>query len=46
VIAVNGEQVESVPQFRGLLDKVGDGKPVALLIQRGEARIYVPVNVG
>jgi serine protease Do len=46
VIAVNGEQVESVTQFRGLLDKAGEGKPVALLIQRGEARIYVPVSVG
>ncbi|HEY7759157.1 MAG TPA: Do family serine endopeptidase [Burkholderiales bacterium] len=46
VIAVNGELVESVTQFRGLLDKVGQGKPVALLIQRGEARIYVPVSVG
>ena len=46
VIAVNGEQVESVTQFRGLLDKVSQDKPVALLIQRGEARIYVPVNVG
>jgi serine protease Do len=46
VIAVNGEQVESVNQFRGLVDKASEGKPVALLIQRGEARIYVPVNVG
>jgi len=45
VIAVNGEQVESVTQFRGLVDKVSEGKPVALLIQRGDARIYVPVNV-
>jgi serine protease Do len=46
VIAVNGEQVESVTQFRGLLDKASQDRPIALLIQRGEARIYVPVNVG
>jgi serine protease Do len=46
VIAINGEQVESANQFQGLVDKVSQGKPVALLIQRGETRIYVPVNVG
>lgn len=46
VIAVNGEQVESAKQFRTLVDKAGDGKPLALLIQRGESRIYVPVIAG
>lgn len=46
VIAVNGQQVESVDQFRSLVDNASSGKPVALLIQRGEARIYVPVIVG
>jgi serine protease Do len=46
VIAINGETVESVSQFRGLVDKAQQGRPVALLIQRGEARIYVPVIVG
>jgi serine protease Do len=46
VIAVNGEQVESVNQFRGLVDKASTDRPLALLIQRGEARIYVPVTVG
>jgi hypothetical protein len=29
-----------------LVDKAQQGRPVALLIQRGEARIYVPVIVG
>jgi serine protease Do len=43
VIAVNGEQVESVKQFRTLLDKASNERPLALLIQRGDARIYVPV---
>jgi serine protease Do len=45
VIAVNGEQVESVQQFTGLVDKASSGRPLALLIQRGDARIYVPVTV-
>lgn len=46
VIAVNGEEIESASQFNGLVDKAQPGKPLALLIQRGENRIYVPVNVG
>jgi serine protease Do len=46
VIAVNGEQVASVAQFRGLVEKAQSGRPVALLIQRGETRLYVPVTVG
>ncbi len=45
VIAVNGVEVESASQFTGLVDKAQPGKPVALLIQRGGNRIYVPVNV-
>lgn len=46
VIAVNGEDVESATQFRGLVDKAQAGRPLALLIQRGEMRMYVPVTVG
>lgn len=46
VIAVNGQEVESASQFKGLVDEAKPGKPLALLIQRGENRIYVPVNVG
>jgi serine protease Do len=46
VIAVNGEQIESAKQFKTLVDKAPGGKPVALLIQRGEARLYVPVTAG
>ena len=46
VIAVNGEQIESVQQFKTLVDKAPEGKPLALLIQRGEMRLYVPVTVG
>ncbi len=46
VIAVNGQEIESASQFEGLVDNAQPGKPVALLIQRGENRIYVPVNIG
>ena len=46
VLAVNGEQIKSIEQFKGLVDKAPKGKPLALLIQRGDARIYVPVMIG
>jgi serine protease Do len=46
VIAVNGEQIDSARQFKSLIDKAPDGKPVALLIQRGDMRMYVPVTAG
>ena len=46
VLAVNGQPVESVNQFKGLVDKAPSGKPLAFLIQRGEARLYVPVMAG
>jgi serine protease Do len=46
VIAVNGEQIDSATQFKSLVDKAPQGKPVALLIQRGELRLYVPVTAG
>ena len=46
VLAVNGQQIESVSQFKTLVDQVGQGRPLALLIQRGEARLYVPVLAG
>jgi len=46
VIAVNGEHVDSARQFKDLIDKTPEGKPVALLIQRGARRLYVPVTSG
>ncbi|HTS51922.1 MAG TPA: DegQ family serine endoprotease [Burkholderiales bacterium] len=46
VLAVNGEQIESAKHFKSLVDKAPDGKPVALLIQRGDVRLYVPVTSG
>jgi len=46
VLAVNGEQIQSAKQFKQLVDKAPQGKPLALLIQRGDNRLYVPVTVG
>jgi serine protease Do len=46
VIAVNGEQIDSAKQFKRLVEKAPADKPVALLIQRGDVRLYVPVTVG
>jgi serine protease Do len=46
VLAINGETVQSAKQFKQLVDKAPEGKPLALLIQRGENRLYVPVTVG
>jgi serine protease Do len=44
VLAINGEQVESATQFAALIDKAPQGRPLALLIQRGDNRLYVPVT--
>jgi serine protease Do len=46
VLAVNGESIQSAKQFQQLVEKAPQGKPLALLIQRGENRLYVPVTVG
>lgn len=44
VLSVNGEQVATAEQFRALVGKAS--KRVALLIQRGEAKLFVPVDIG
>jgi serine protease Do len=44
ILSVNRTPVESAAQFRGLVEK--SGKAVALLIQRDDARIFVPVPLG
>ena len=44
ILAVNGRKVDSVKALREAVD--ASGTTVALLIQRGEAQIYVPVKVG
>jgi len=44
ILALDGSKVESVEQLRGLATK--SGKHVALLVERGEARIFVPIDRG
>ncbi|HTB27657.1 MAG TPA: Do family serine endopeptidase [Steroidobacteraceae bacterium] len=44
VLSVDGTPVNSVSQLRDLVQKHGD--QVALLIQRGDSRIFVPVGLG
>jgi len=44
VIAVNGEAISSTEQLRGLISKAG--KRIAVLVDRGNARIFIPVDLG
>ena len=44
IVAVNNTPVKSVDELRSLVDKAG--KTVALLVQRQDARIFIPVNLG
>jgi serine protease Do len=44
VLSVNGSAVKGVDQLRSLVKSAKD--EVALLIQRGDARIFVPVQLG
>ncbi len=45
VLAVNNTEIQSVDQFNKQVDSVVSGKTIALLIQRGENTLYVPVKV-
>lgn len=44
VLSVNGEPVSNVAQARALLAK--GSKRVALLVQRDDVRLFVPVDIG
>ncbi len=44
VLAVNGTQVTSADQLRELVAK--SGEHVAVLVERGDARLFVPVDLG
>ena len=44
VLSVDGTPVHSVTQLRSLVHE--HGKQIALLIQRGDSRIFVPVALG
>ena len=43
ILALNNQAVTSVAQFRSLVE--ASGKRFALLIQRGESRIFVPLRL-
>lgn len=44
VLSLNGQEVRDVAQLRALLDR--SGRKVALLIERDDAKIFVPVDIG
>jgi serine protease Do len=44
ILAVNGTPVKSVEELRGLVG--GAAKSIAVLVQREDAQLYVPVNLG
>jgi serine protease Do len=44
ILSLNGEPVSSVAQLRALVAKAG--KHIALLVQRNDATIFVPVDLG
>jgi serine protease Do len=44
IVGVNGKPVKSVDELKSAVDAAG--KSMALLVQRGEARIFVPVQIG
>lgn len=43
ILALNGTAIDNGAQLRSLADKAG--RRIALLIQRGEAKIFVPVDL-
>ena len=44
IVAVNNTPVKSVDELKSLIEK--SGKTVALLVQRNDARIFIPVPLG
>jgi serine protease Do len=44
ILAMNGTEVSSVDQLRQIASKAGHH--VALLVERGDARIFVPIDLG
>jgi serine protease Do len=44
ILGVNNQPVKSVAELRRAVEKAG--KHLALLVQRGDATVYVPVDLG
>ena len=46
ILALNDTPLKTIDQLKSLVQKTEKSKTVALLVQRDEARIYVPLQVG
>ncbi|HUL40553.1 MAG TPA: DegQ family serine endoprotease [Burkholderiales bacterium] len=44
ILAVNNQDVKSVEQFTQLLNKLGKGRAIALLVRRGDNALYIPLR--
>jgi len=44
ILGVNGKSVKSVDELKSAVDAAG--KNAAVLVQRGENRLFVPVQIG
>ena len=44
ILALNNNEVKNTAQFKKLLNETGPGKPIALLVKRNDATIYVPIR--
>jgi len=44
ILALNSTPVKSVEQLRGMVAK--SGKRAALLVQRDDAKVYIPIELG
>ena len=45
VLSLDNQAVESAEQFKGLLDGLEGGRSVAVLIQRGDGRMFFPLRI-
>ena len=44
IVSVNGQPITDIEQLRGIIAK--SGKKAAILIERGDSRIFIPVDLG
>ena len=44
ILGVNGQPVKSLEELKSAVDKAG--KQLALLVERGETRTFIPVEIG
>ena len=46
ILGLNNSDLQSVEQFNKQINAVAAGKTVAVLVQREESTLYVPIKVG